>query len=1259
MKQRKTSSNDPSRFTALLAGVAGQPVKLILTALLLTGLAHQAAAQTWSLGGAWSAANGVGHLANTGNNRGVAYGAVSNQVFVATRNGSSSAIDVFDGTAGTLLSGVGGVNGASTVAPDQIGVGDDGVLYAMPLATSVAAGSPQIYSWTNWNSTPYLAYQGASGDPVVTAFSGKRIGDTIAVTGSGVNTLIVAGVGASANYVLFHTADGVNFTPTAITNITGLPTTAGNIFGIAFYTNGTFLVLPGVNASGHNVYLVSYPANFASQTGVTGTLLGSAGTFTTNSTYALNYAPAGKMLAVASTASVGPDAIGIFSLTNFPTSAGQLATTNFATPNANGNATGGVALGGQGKTNYLYVLESNNGLQAYMINFTAAPQPVVLSGPSGGVTNAYPPQTLTVTASGTLPIHYQWYVISGGTTNPVGANTNFYTVTTPVTNTYFVIVTNSVNAVTSSVVGLSLLTPVTNSVVSQLWSAPIGAPAFLANDNNTRGIAYDTNLNRVVVASMSGGVGLYILDGNAGSSLGSLSTSGMYAGATFTVDQVGIADDGAVYAGNLAQAGQTFALTQWPAATNTAAGYQAYPGGDPGSGSGDRWGDTMAVRGAGTGTQILLGSKGTNVVLFTTPDGTNFTPTLIAITNVPSGFAGNGVAFGAGNTFWATKYSGDLYEIAFNLGIGTGGAVLDFTAGSQFPSAMTGVGVDQVNNILASINLSDINNDLRLFQLTGTADPPVMFDQAFFPSYNVNGNANAAIVMKYPRVYALDVNNGIVAVTYGVPATTAPVITTPPASATAYTNDPAVTLSVTVSGSLPLYYQWQFNGTNISGATSQSYTLHYPPLSAAGSYDVVVHNVAGSQTSTPPAVLTLLTPTVSTVVTQQWTLAAGSRSYLDASSYYVRGLAYDTNTGTLLLCDHSVPNIYVLNAANGSDLFTLNTAGLPNVGLSGFILDQIGVADDGVVYGGNLADTTSSEEYALISWSSVSSGATLNYAYGGATGGDPGNGSGDRWGDTMAVRGSGTNTEILIGSYTGTNVVLFTTPDGINFTPYLIPVTGTPAVPAGFSSLGIAFGAGDTFWAKGGHNYNLRQVSFNRVSWTGTVLETFNAGTQVPNDLTGLGVDVAANILGGVCFNDTPNDLQLYELSGNANPPALFNQAFFGSNNANAQENAATTLKGGLGFALDVNNGLTAISYGAPPAPPVTITSVSYQAGTGVTINWNNCFNGHNYQVVYKNALTNGTWKTLGSPVNAVGLTASFIDTSPLSAARYYRVQSE
>jgi hypothetical protein len=296
--------------------------------------------------------------------------------------------------------------------------------------------------------------------------------------------------------------------------------------------------------------------------------------------------------------------------------------------------------------------------------------------------------------------------------------------------------------------------------------------------------------------------------------------------------------------------------------------------------------------------------------------------------------------------------------------------------------------------------------------------------------------------------------------------------------------------------------------------------------------------------------------------------------------------------------------------------------------------------------------------FIMFSWASVNAGTVPAFAYGNPSGGDPGSGSGDRWGDTLAVRGSGVNTEILCGSYNGTNVVLFTTTDGSTFTPNLIPVAGTPAVPTGFSSLGIAFGAGDTFWAKGGHNYNLRHVSFNRGTWTGTVLETFIAGTQVPNDLTGIGVDVVANILGGVCFNDTPVDLQLYELSGNASPPALFNQAFFSSNNANAQENAVVTLKGGRGYGLNVNNGLVALTYGVPPTPPVTITSVSYQVGTGVTIVWNNCFNGHNYQVVYKNAPTNGTWTPLGASVNAVGPTAVFTDTAALSAARYYRVQS-
>ena len=125
-------------------------------------------------------------------------------------------------------------------------------------------------------------------------------------------------------------------------------------------------------------------------------------------------------------------------------------------------------------------------------------------------------------------------------------------------------------------------------------------------------------------------------------------------------------------------------------------------------------------------------------------------------------------------------------------------------------------------------------------------------------------------------------------------------------------------------------------------------------------------------------------------------------------------------------------------------------------------------------------------------------------------------------------------------------------------------------------------------------------------------------------------------------------------MSGNTNPPALFDQAFFGSNNQNSQFNAATTLKHGKGFSLDVNNGLVAVSYGVPAAPPVTITSATYQPGVGVSLIWNNCFNGHNYQVLYKNAVPNGAWNSLGSPVTAVGPTASFTDANlPLATARF------
>ena len=65
--------------------------------------------------------------------------------------------------------------------------------------------------------------------------------------------------------------------------------------------------------------------------------------------------------------------------------------------------------------------------------------------------------------------------------------------------------------------------------------------------------------------------------------------------------------------------------------------------------------------------------------------------------------------------------------------------------------------------------------------------------------------------------------------------------------------------SVLAAGSGPLRYQWQFNGTNIAGATTNSLTLTNVQASQAGNYAVVITNLAGS-TRSSNALLTVTFP---------------------------------------------------------------------------------------------------------------------------------------------------------------------------------------------------------------------------------------------------------------------------------------------------------------------------------------------------------------------------------------------------------------
>src|SRR5439155_19732218 len=75
--------------------------------------------------------------------------------------------------------------------------------------------------------------------------------------------------------------------------------------------------------------------------------------------------------------------------------------------------------------------------------------------------------------------------------------------------------------------------------------------------------------------------------------------------------------------------------------------------------------------------------------------------------------------------------------------------------------------------------------------------------------------------------------------------------------------------TVTATGTAPLSYQWQKNGTAIGAATTASYTTPATTASDNGDqFTVVVSNAAGSVTSRAAALTVSTTPVTPTITTQ-------------------------------------------------------------------------------------------------------------------------------------------------------------------------------------------------------------------------------------------------------------------------------------------------------------------------------------------------------------------------------------------------------
>src|SRR5207237_5376802 len=126
-----------------------------------------------------------------------------------------------------------------------------------------------------------------------------------------------------------------------------------------------------------------------------------------------------------------------------------------------------------------------------------------------------------------------------------------------------------------------------------------------------------------------------------------------------------------------------------------------------------------------------------------------------------------------------------------------------------------------------------------------------------------------------------------------------PGMAVPPRSQTVQAGT-TVTFAVTAAGTAPFTYQWQFDGTNIPGATAISLVLPSVRTNQSGPYAVIVSNAKGSVTNPPVSLIVLSDLFISSQPSFQVTNAA-TGSWLPAGGIF--------NSGERVFCSISAAGL--------------------------------------------------------------------------------------------------------------------------------------------------------------------------------------------------------------------------------------------------------------------------------------------------------------------------------------------------------------
>lgn len=324
-----------------------------------------------------------------------------------------------------------------------------------------------------------------------------------------------------------------------------------------------------------------------------------------------------------------------------------------------------------------------------------------------------------------------------------------------------------------------LLTPGANAQrieLHEVWSLSPGDRDYITTTDRQRGLAVHPTEGYVLLVHRPGAGEapvIPILDGLTGQEIGRLSVAGVEVGHAndFLLSKIAISEDGAIYASNLkVNDANNYRIYRW--ADKDADPELIYDGQlnstDPVT-QNRRFGDSLAVRGAGMDAEILLSTWFGGVWARLTPlppeevtDPNNkFAAEVFGLTDIANAEVRD-ITWGPGALVYGSRVTKAMYEVDYQPSEPSATRVRSFDS-AILPAGLGPVGSELTQGWLGAVDVAS-----HRFYLFDMADLTTEFTvqpiaSRLFPTLNTNGNGVGAVAFGNGLIYALDTNNGVMA----------------------------------------------------------------------------------------------------------------------------------------------------------------------------------------------------------------------------------------------------------------------------------------------------------------------------------------------------------------------------------------------------------------------------------------------------------------------------------------------------------------